>query len=424
MPTIALPYHRGFLEASVPEGNLRAVLTGRLAEKEPPGPAAEIIDEALDNPLGAPRLEELARGREVVTIITSDHTRPLPSRLTLPHLLERIRAASPRAKIRILVATGFHRPSTPEELAEKFGAELVGREEILVHDAFDPETVAYLGKLPSGGDLYVNKIALECDLLVAEGFIEPHFFAGFSGGCKSVLPGVAGEVSIRANHCAASIAHPKARAGVLEGNPVYEDMVHAGRKAGLAFVLNVVLNGKKEIVAAFAGDPVVAHREGCAFVGELARVERCPADIVVTTNGGYPLDQNIYQAVKGMTAAEATCREGGVIIMVAACADGHGGEGFYRTFAEAADARLVYSEILKRKWWETTPDQWEAQILARIMAKHTVFLVTDMCDPEVVKRMHLRHAATFAEALEGAFALKGREADVVVIPDGVSVIVA
>ncbi len=200
-------------------------------------------------------------------------------------------------------------------------------------------------------------------------------------------------------------------------------MLYAADKAKLAFILNVAINPEKEVIAAFAGDSVKAHEAGCLFVGKRAEVMSCPTDIVISTNGGYPLDQNIYQSVKGMTAAEANCRENGVIIMVAGCRDGHGGESLYRQLKEAESPRALLERFSKVPRDETTPDQWEAQILARILDRFTVILVTDLCDGQMVRDMHMEHAASFEAALERAFELKGADASVSVIPDGVSVIV-
>ena len=215
----------------------------------------------------------------------------------------------------------------------------------------------------------------------------------------------------------------KARTGILDGNPIHRDMLHAAKEAKLAFILNVVINAEKEVIAAFAGDSQEAHVTGCDYVRTLAEIKRNPSDIVVSTNGGYPLDQNIYQAVKGMTAAEANCNEGGVIIMVAACNDGHGGESFYKTLKAAKTPRELLDRIEATPQEDTLPDQWEMQILARILDRFTVIMVTDLCDPQMIRDMHMEHALTFDEALKRAFEIKGKDAKVTVIPDGVSVIV-
>jgi nickel-dependent lactate racemase len=358
-----------------------------------------------------------------MVIVTSDHTRPLPSHITLPILLKRIRKAEPGISITLLVGTGFHRGTTQKELVEKFGAGIVENEKIVIHDSRDDRSMIRMGILPSGGEFWLNRLAVETDLLIAEGFIEPHFFAGFSGGRKSILPGIAGAATVLANHCSEFIAHPKSRTGILDGNPIHIDMVYAARKAGLQFILNVILNDRKRIIHAVAGEMEKAHAEGCRFLKSLASAAPVGADIVITSNGGYPLDQNIYQAVKGMSAAEATCRKGGIIIMVSACHDGHGGDSFYENMASSGSPEKILAKTLKISRNETVPDQWEFQILARILCRCRVILVTDMCDPEMIRAMHMEPAKSIDEAMDKAFSIAGEQARIAVIPDGVSVII-
>jgi nickel-dependent lactate racemase len=423
MAKIKLPYHKRAVEIEIDDKNLAGLLESRAEEYRASMTQQELVEAALDSPIGSETLEELVKGKESMVIITSDHTRPVPSRVTMPILLRRIRGANPGIDIKILIATGFHRATTREELVNKFGEEIVEKENIIVHDAFDDSAMVKLGTLPSGGELIINRLAVDADLLIAEGFIEAHFFAGFSGGRKSVLPGIASAATVMANHCGEFIASPNARTGVLKDNPIHRDMLYAAEQAKLAFILNVVINSDKKVIKAFAGHREKAHAKGCEFVTDLSKVDRIPADIAVSTNGGYPLDQNLYQSVKGMTAAEATCREGGVIIMVSACNDGHGGQSFYDNLAQAESPRALLDRIAKVPRNETVPDQWEFQILARMLDRYTVIMVTDMCDPQMIKDMHMQHAFTFEEALERAYGIMGRDAKVAVIPDGVSVIV-
>lgn len=426
MPTIRFPYGQTFQTLDVPDarfaGSLVSGLHGYDAGKTPEA----LVEDALARPVGAPPLRELARGRKKVTVIVSDHTRPVPSRILLPPMLREIRAGSPEAEITLLVATGCHRGSTPEELAAKLGPGLAARERILVHDCDDEGAMARLGTLPSGGELVLNRAAVETDLLVAEGFIEPHFFAGYSGGRKSVLPGVAARKTVLYNHNSRFIADGNARTGILAGNPIHADMLYAARAAKLAFILNVVLNAEKRPVYAVAGDPEQAHAAGCAFLSARCGVRRTEADIVVTSNGGYPLDQNIYQAVKGMTAAEAAVRQDGVIIMLAQAGDGPGGETFYRTFRDEPDCGRLTRRFLDTPPEETVPDQWESQIFARILRRAAVIFVSDAPDG-TVRAMHMTPAHSAGEALALADALlaaRGVEnGTVLAIPDGVSVVV-
>lgn len=424
MTAISIPYSKKYIEVSIPETRLAGILESRAHHYEPESGEAELVQRALENPIASPRLRDLVKGRKNIVIITSDHTRPVPTKIISPLLLKEIRSTNPDADITFLVGTGFHRVSTEEELIDKFGKELYRTEKIVVHDCWDKNSLINIGTLPSGGELFVNKIAVEADLLIAEGFIEPHLFAGFSGGRKSVLPGVTGGETIQANHCSEFIAHEKARAGILDGNPIHTDMLFAAQKAKLAFIMNVVIDADKKIIHAVAGDMEQAHLAGCNFVKELASVQAKPADIVITSNGGYPLDQNIYQLVKGLSSGEATCKRGGVIIICAACNDGHGGEAFYKWFKEApGGAREVMDKIMKIDRNSTIPDQWAAQIIARIQLKHTVIIVSDQCDHQLITDMGFKATATIEEALSTGTSIIGANATYTVIPDGVAVII-
>lgn len=420
---IKLPYSKSGMYVNIPDKNMIKVLQSKTHDFKTTLSESEIVKKALENPIESETLEELVKDKKDVVIITSDHTRPVPSRITLPIILNKIRNSNPDIDIKIIISTGCHRPSTREELIYKMGEEIVDKENIIMHFANDEESMVKVGKLPSGGDLIVNKAIMETDLLIAEGFIEPHFFAGFSGGRKSVLPGVASVKTIMYNHCSEFIDSPYARTGNLKNNPIHEDMLQAAKSVNLAFILNVAIDKDKKVIGAFAGNLEKAHEAGCEFVTKLSKVDSVDADIVVSTNGGYPLDQNIYQTVKGMTAAEATCKENGVIIMVSACNDGHGGQSFYDSVASASSPTEILEKVRKIPKSETIPDQWEFQILARILDKFTVIMVTDLCDPQMIKNMHMKHASSFEAALQMAFDIKGKDAKVAVIPDGVSVIV-
>lgn len=418
---ISLPYGRTHLEADIPHSRLCAILCSRLDEARPSASVQELICQAMQTPVQSPGLEVLSRGKKAIVLLASDHTRPVPSKVIVPPMLNAIRQGSPNANITILVATGCHRGTTQAELEEKFGRELVRTERIEVHDSTDDANMVMLGTLPSGGPLWVNRRAAEADLLVSEGFIEPHFFAGFSGGRKSVLPGVCARRTVLANHCAAFIASPYARAGCLDQNPIHTDMLWAAKRAGLRFIVNVVLNTRHEVIGAFAGDCDAAHRAGTAFLRDLCGVPACSADIVITSNGGYPMDQNLYRAVKGLSTAECVCREGGVIIMASACEDGHGGQEFVNAFAGAKSIPQILKDIEAVPASETRPDQWQSQILARILAKHHVIMVSQAPD-ELVRAMRMTPAHSIGQAMEIAdnFVPGGH---IAVIPDGVSTLV-
>ncbi|MBQ8259996.1 MAG: nickel-dependent lactate racemase [Clostridia bacterium] len=421
MKTIAFPYGKEKLSYTF-GGELCAVLEPSINEYAPEADGAELVRRAMAAPIGSQKLSELARGKKKVVIIASDHTRPVPSKLIIPPMLAQIRAGSPDAEITILIATGCHRGTTKDELVQKFGEEIVKNEKIHIHDCDDRDMLVNIGTLPSGGQCEINRLAYEADLLVSEGFIEPHFFAGFSGGRKSVLPGVAGRKTVLANHCSEFIDHPRARTGILEGNPIHADMLWAAKKAKLAYIVNVVLDSEKNVIYAVAGEPEAAHKQGTDFLFSLCGAKAVESDIVITTNGGYPLDQNVYQAVKGMTAAEATVKKGGVIIMLARSGDGIGGDHFYHQLADEPDIDKTMREFLSRGRDETVPDQWQTQILLRILGHASVIYVSEMPD-DVVEKMHMIPAHSLAQAIEKAKGMVGEGAKIAAIPDGVSVMV-
>ncbi len=420
MKTIKFPYGRGSMDLHVEDDNLKAVLVNPGMPEESRLPEDEYIRQALANPIGTPRLRELAKGKQKILLVTSDHTRAVPSRITLPLLLAEIRSGNPDADITIIIATGLHRATTEAEQRSMFSDAIVDNEKIVVHNAFDDENMVYVCGLPSGAEFYVNRLAAEADMIVTEGFIEPHFFAGFSGGRKSILPGIASAATVNENHSFRAIASPYSKAGILGQNPISQDMVYAARKVNVAFILNVALDEKKKIIAAFAGDLEEAHEKGCAFVNSLARVEPVIGDIVVTSNGGYPLDQNLYQAPKAASTAEACAGEDGVIILIGSCTDGLGGSNFARLMQMGTPAEIQeYLSKIPPK--ESISEQWCVQIFTQMLMKHRIILVTDGIDEETVRRVNMIPAKTADEALEMAYGIKGRNASVVAIPDGVAV---
>lgn len=421
MKTIPIPYYTSSLDLHVEEKNLLQVVTAKMHEFDPGKSETQLIHEALEHPIGTPRLRDLARGKNRVVLVTSDHTRAVPSKLTLPILLDEIRQGNPQADITILIATGLHRPTTEEEQRRMFGDAVVEQEKIAINNAFDPSQFVHVCTLPSGADFNVNRLAVECDLLVTEGFIEPHFFAGFSGGRKSILPGICSQETVNENHSYRAISSPYANTGVLEHNPVHEDMLCAARAVNVQFIFNVALNGEKKVIAAWAGDLEQAHAEGVAFIRKWSQCPPVTGDIVVTSNGGYPLDQNLYQSPKAVATAEACAGEDGVIIMCCSCADGMGGNHFEKLI-QLGTVDEIDSFLSKIPPKETIPEQWCPQIYARILKKHKVILVTTYLSHEAVRKANMIPASTPDEALEIAYEIKGRDAKVVVIPDGVSVL--
>ena len=421
MAEIRIPYGKGAQTLRVEDNRLAAVLAPRhmpTAESD----QSAIVQSALENPIASPRLCELAKDSHSILLITSDHTRPVPSRITLPLYLKEIRQMNPDADIRILIATGMHRPTTEAELRAKMGDDIVDSETIIIHKAEEKDEMRFFGTLPSGGELWLNKLVAWADLVVAEGFIEPHFFAGFSGGRKSILPGVAAKQTVLYNHNAMFLQNPNARQGILDGNPLHRDMLFAAKQAKLSFILNVLIDAEKRVIAAVSGDLEKAHKQGCAISKDLTHVDAVVSDIAITSNGGYPLDQNVYQSVKGMTAAEACVRPGGIIILCAALGDGHGGDAFYHWFADRESTAQVTHDIESVPPESTFMDQWEAQILARVLGKATCYFVTGEENRSLIEAMHMVWQPDVNTALQAAIQQLDENASVTVIPDGVGVI--
>lgn len=420
---VKLPYGKTFQETDIDDSRILGVLESQLEEYKPSLSEEEIVRQSMENPIGSKKLSELAVGKDKVVILISDHTRPVPSKVILPLMLKEIRQGNPDADITLLVATGCHRGTTKDELIYKLGEEIFNNEKIYIHDCDDESMLVMLDeKLPSGGDIIVNKIAAEADLLVAEGFIEPHFFAGFSGGRKSVFPGCCSRKTVMYNHNAEFIDNLNSRTGILEDNPIHKDMVAAARALGLVYIVNVIINSDKKVIYSVAGDLVEAHKVGTDWLKDKAGAEKKLADIAMTSNGGYPLDQNVYQAVKSMTAAEATVKEGGVIIVSSESSDGLGGDAFYKTFKEERDEKVILDNFLATPKNETIPDQWQSQIFCRILLRATVIYISEVED-KIIEEMHMIPAKNLDEAMRKAEEIVGKDSTVTVIPDGIAVIV-
>lgn len=411
------------MDLHIEEENLKAVIEAGAHGGKAWQSEEELVQEALAHPIGSKKLSELAVGKKKVVIVTSDHTRAVPSKITLPLELREIRRGNPDAEITILIATGLHRATTQEEQRRMFGDAIVDHERIVVNDAYETADFVDMGRLPSGAVFYVHKLAAECDLLICEGFIEPHFFAGFSGGRKSILPGICSQETVKINHSYPAVASPYARAGILEQNPIHEDMLDAAHKVNVQFILNVALDGKKRVIAAWAGDLEKAHEQGVRFVREEAQCPCVTGDIVVTGNGGYPLDQNLYQSSKAVSTAEICAVENGVIILCCSCTDGMGGT-YFSKLIQMGTPEEIDTYLAGLPVEETIPEQWNLQVYVRVLRKHKVILVTEGLEAEMIERCNMIPARTPDEALEIAYGIKGRDARVVVIPDGVSVLVS
>ncbi|MEM3617804.1 MAG: nickel-dependent lactate racemase [Candidatus Bathyarchaeia archaeon] len=412
MVDVWLPYGKTEICLRVPARNL----LGSIEPKEKPGvtDAKAEIERALKEPIGSRRLCEIAEPEHRVAVVVDDATRPAPSHVLVPPLLDELNGAGVRDEnVTIIFGCGTHRAVTSEEAFRLLGESVLKRVKAISHDCKAPDLV-YIGTTSKyGTKVYLNRVFAEADLKILTGDVCFHYYAGYGGGRKSVLPGVAGEETIKANH--AMLLHPNAKTGVLDGNPVHEDMVEAAKMAKVDFILNVVVNSKGEIVRAFAGDLEQAFREGVKFVDEMYRVpvDR-RADIVVVSSGGHPFDVNLFQAHKGVDSALEVVKRGGVIILAAECPEGHGNQVFYDWMVKFKDLKAVEREI-KRNF---VLGGHKAYYLMKALQKVQIILVSAMPDYYAANVFRLKTARTVNEALSEAFKIVGENAKVWVMPYG------
>ena len=382
-----------------------------------PDEAAALV-EALRRPSFGPPLAALVRPGQRVVVVHSDLTRPVPNDRLLPPILAELEAAGiRRADITLLNATGLHRPNTPDELAWMLGAAVLRDYRVVNHVASDVERHVYLGQTPHGNEVWLDREYVEADVRILTGFIEPHFFAGFSGGAKSILPGVAAERTVLRNHDAEHLGSPHATWGVTNGNPVFEDGRAAARLVPASFIVNVTLNKEKRITGVFSGELESAHDAGCEFARASAMrpVER-PFDVVVTTNSGYPLDLNLYQAVKGMSAAAQIVREGGAIVIAAECREGIGHPHFQEILRMASTPAGLLEVIYQPGFLKV--DQWEAQMLANVLRRAPVYVYADGLSPEEARLAQLIPTEDVGRTVREAAARLGADARIGVLPQG------
>ena len=407
---IELPCGECALTARIPTRNIACVLTRQDAK----GLADEgqAITQSLRSPIESPPLRDLVKPTDKVVVIATDNTRPCPDDRILPPLLAELESKVPRENITIIVALGLHPPLNKTELAQKLGEDVVAGYNVFNHDVND---TVYIGTTSRGTPVDINRRVIEADFRISTGFIEPHFFAGFSGGRKSIAPGVFSVRSAYHNHGYRMVEHPQARAGILKGNPLHEDLVEQAQMARLNFIVNVLLNKDREITHVVAGHPFKAHEKGCQIERKIAGV-KVPqrADITVTTNSGAPLDLDLYQTCKGIDTASQVTRDGGIIIVASSCSAGIGPEAFLELHRSVDSPKEVIRKI-KRE--EPIGVQWENQILARTQLKHDIYLVSSL-DDSIVNDMMMTPVSTIEEGLEKAFSVLGDNAEVVVIPEG------
>lgn len=408
---VQIPYGKSFLHIKVPKD--AHVLSPEIV----PG----IVDintyahTVLSDTKEYKRLRNIINASSSVAIVVNDITRPTPTGVIISWLHELL-APVPDHNIKIVIATGSHRSNTVDELRAMLGNDIVSRFTIINHDAFDDSTLHYSGETTTGSPVYLNRDYCEADIRIVTGFIEPHFFAGFSGGPKSIMPGIAGIESIMHFHNATRIDHPKSTWGVLEHNPVQDMAVEAAIMIKPHLSVNVALNSRKDITGIFAGDVIASHRNGAQFVSKHAMLP-CSGnyDLVITTNSGYPLDQSLYQSVKGMSAAAGIVRKGGIILSVAECSDGipdHGefGKMLMESLSPADLLSMIRQEGFRRY------DQWQVQTLCKILEKASVHLYSTL-PAETVKNVHLLPCDDVQHSIDTILS-EHDDFRVAVLPDG------
>jgi nickel-dependent lactate racemase len=373
--------------------------------------------EAIRAPLERPPLRELARPGQTVAISVCDITRAQPRREMLRALFEEMPAIRP-GDVTILIATGTHRPNTPEELEAMLGAEILRCYRVINHNSRDASCLAHVGETTTGVPVSLNRAWINADLRITTGFVEPHFFAGFSGGPKMVAPGLAGLDTVLRLHDARRIGDPNATWGITEGNPIHDDVREIARMTGVHFAVDVTLNREQKITSVFAGDLLAEHRQACAAAKEDAmRQVGAPFDVVLTTNSGYPLDQNLYQAVKGLSAAAKVVKPGGTIICAAECRDGLPAHGAYgQVLASQPSPERLLAMINSPGY--SLPDQWQVQIQAQVQMKARVLVKTDGLRPDEVRAAHFEPVEDVSAAVRTALREAGSQATLCVLPQG------
>lgn len=410
---IPLAYGDGWLPVEFPAG--RTTVIEPTPRPGLPEERAAVLT-ALAQPLGCPPLRELIRPTDRLCILFTDLTRATPNERLIPWLLDHLRD-HPREQITLINQLGTHRPNTPAELARMLTPAVVRDYRVLNHAAEDPAELVLIGVTRSGAPALLNRHAFEADLRIVTGFIEPHFFAGFSGGPKGLVPGVAGLATVMSNHSPAHISDPRATFGVTDGNPLWEELRDLALRAGRSFLLNVTLNDERRITCVFAGDLVTAHGAGCAFVRASAMQPVAePFDIVVTTNSGFPLDQNLYQGVKGMSAGARILKPGGLLILACECRAGVPADSpFDLLLRDCASPEELLTRLATPGF--VRPEQWQGQIQALIQRRARVLVKSALPD-DVIWACHLTPCADIAVAVTAELRRLGPTARVGVLPQG------
>lgn len=410
---VKLAYGQGHLPVEFPDGRTTVIQPAHT-----PGLPDEqaAVQAALAAPTGTRPLREIVRPSDRICIVFTDITRATPNDRLIPWLLEHL-AYLPRENITLLNSTGTHRPNTDAELRRLLSPAVVESYRVLNHDCEAHDDLVRVGTMRDGSPALLNRHVVDADLRIVTGFIEPHFFAGFSGGPKGIMPGCAGLATVVSNHGAHHIGDPGAAFGILDGNPLWEEVRDIARLAGPSFLLNVTLNEQRQITGVFAGDLILAHRVGCEFVRRSAMQRvTAPFEVVVTTNSGYPLDLNLYQGVKGTSAAARIVQEGGLIILACECREGvPAGSPLDRLLRSASTPEEILAMLATPGF--VRPEQWQAQIQALIQRRATVMVHSSLSD-ETIQAAHLAPCPDIGAAVARRLCELGPDARVAVLPQG------
>jgi nickel-dependent lactate racemase len=411
---VRLDYGSDGLEVDLPQAPVTVIEpVFRQADPDPHG----VLLAAMRAPIDSAPLRALVKPGQKVAISVCDITRAQPRREMLRAIFEEIPDV-PLGDITILIATGTHRINTDAELERMLGRDVLQRCRVLNHDSRDDSSLERIGTTSTGVDVRLNREWLAADVRITTGFVEPHFFAGFSGGPKMVAPGLAGLATVMTLHDAARIGHPNATWGITEGNPIHDDVRAISAMAPPAFSIDVALNRDQKITAAFAGNLLAEHKRACAHVKATAmRAVPAPYDVVLTTNSGYPLDQNLYQAVKGMSAAAQIVKPGGVIVCAAECRDGLPSHGSYGEVLRSQPDPAALLQMIRGRGY-SRPDQWQVQVQAQIQLKARVLVKTSGLQPDEVRAAHFTPVNDVALAVREALSAAGPAATLCVLPQG------
>ncbi|MGH8793935.1 MAG: nickel-dependent lactate racemase [Stackebrandtia sp.] len=416
MATVRLAYGETGLDVEFPDD--RTVIVEPAYAPGAADPAA-LLRHTLRRPTAGPPLRELVRPGQTLAVSMCDGTRAQPRHLMIPAVLAELDGIVDLDDVTILVATGTHRGNTEAEIARMLGDDVAGAVRVVNHDARDDDSLVWMGEHGDGVPVWLNRRWVEADVRVTTGFVEPHFFAGFSGGPKLVAPGLAGLETVLTLHDARRIGHRNATWGVCEGNPVHDDIRAVVAAVGsVDFAFDVLLNRDDEIVAAYGGELFAMHAAARGAARELAmRPVDQTFDVVVTTNAGFPLDQNLYQSCKGLSAAATVVADGGVIVGAAECRDGFPDHGDFRqVLASAPSPQALLSQIEARP--RTVPDQWQVQVQAKIQSRARVVMHTSYLDADDLRLAHMDYTADVGACVRDLLDRAGPDARVCVLPQG------